>query len=166
MKRWLDARPREYGKACDDEAMTRKRHRFGSSPRSQSPEADQHLSRLCRHVSDLFRPHDGRTSTAADKRDDARRHVACRLVLPVPRDNPARAAKRRVHFFVALDVARELRPPIVGVPLRVRRMHRTPMPKTTVNEYGDPLGGEHYVGSSPSAQRREIDSIAEPGGVQ
>jgi len=61
---------------------------------------------------------------------------ACRLMLPDPNDLPAGIDQGRVGLSVALDIALQLRSPILGIRLRPHAVFLAAVPKAAVDENG------------------------------
>ncbi len=99
--------------------------------------------------------------------DDVRALDHC-LVLPEPDDIPTCGPKGRVDGAVTLNVASELRLPVVEVDLRLPSVLRASVPEAAIDEHCDSLSLEGDVGANPSAPGfdREVHPEPEPPSVQ
>lgn len=97
-----------------------------------------------------------------DRGSDGRRF----LVFPISKDPPPCLCELSVCFTIPLDVAGQLRPPVVGVALRQRRMLRTTVPEAAVYEHRYPPSWEDDVRPTAPTYRSEVDPVPHPGGVQ
>ena len=86
--------------------------------------------------------------------------------LPDDADAPAGGKQRCPVLSVALDVARELRLPVLAVARRPRRSRTAlvPMPEAAVHETDCPEAWEHHV--RPARKRGVVELVAQTAGVE
>jgi hypothetical protein len=90
----------------------------------------------------------------------AARNVLRTLVRPESEHQPPSLCKRPVCLKVPLDVPLDFRNPIVSVPFRLFVVFRTPMPKTSVDQYCNFLLCECDVdGSAQTRHRLEVHPV-------
>ena len=82
-------------------------------------------------------------------------------MLPNADDRPAASSEQHVSFAVTSYIALKFRRPVLRVRFRVRRMLRTPMPKTAVHENGYTCSREHDVRPDAPTVQNDREILAE-----
>ena len=87
-------------------------------------------------------------------------------MLPESQDEPARLGEQLVGLAIPYAIARDLRPPIVGIGLGFLVVRRAAMPVAAINEHGDPRRPEHEVGGpAKPSEWPDRDPVAETAAV-
>jgi len=98
---------------------------------------------------------------------DASNYRICILVLPETQNTPSQFYERTIGLPITLDVACQLRPPVVGVGLRPSSMHGTAVPEAAVDEDRHSLPGEDDVCTGPQRRSQsEVDTVAPTARMQ
>lgn len=105
-------------------------------------------------------PTDLERSSSLKLADDQPRGLLGRDVLPDPDDGPAGTPKFFRDAPIALDVAGQLRPPVVGVGLGSASMLRTGVPEAPVDENRDLRPSESDVRANSAAGKVDQQVLA------
>lgn len=94
----------------------------------------------------------GGPTLAFDRRSDLVRCPRWLVVLPNTQDGPPRGREKLIVTTVSGNVSVQLGAPVVGVRTRAHAVNRAPVPKASVDEDGDPSGGEDDVRAASHAR--------------